>query len=770
MKLKVTFPKLGLSPSDCLSDPEEKEVSEGEDENDDRNHKHRKKETRSQSLEQDALDQVFTRTYRKRNRPFENGYTYGGCDSQSGGTLSGRFEKRLPNPTSFSGIDLKYRKRGNQSMSGEAGPVRGRGRALSSWGLCDSRLGSSYIASQLVQPGTMHSSIFSGRGLPNVSNVQSTSWNAFGLVPGISNGALDEFHPLGFQRTLRPSLSPAMNIVIPRQRCRDFEERGFCLRGDMCPMEHGVNHIVVEDVQSLSRFNLPISLPGSQLLGTPARQDTLPAVNVSAPGTLMNGRASYGKSSKIAMSDEGLSLNGGFIGGSMTGGSDVYDPDQPLWANDRTETPVALLALNPSDVDETESFLDTGPSDRQLVGFSAGFDDERTTRNAATAGSQNSSVWGRIDSSRNRSGLKEKIDSSMTSSNLETDGKDLEPLVTGSEDASDHGKKMNVNQNGPQFKETSFKQQSESGHDVQKPSHKALRTLFVKGIPLKDNRKEVLLSHFRKFGKVVDIYIPLNSERAFVQFSKREEAEAAFKAPDAVMGNRFIKLWWANRDNIPHDRVCGTSNVLITPRGVTNSPALLHPSAPDKGKENSQYVGSKDCNSHPSVPQVLVHDHPRPVISSSPKAPPPLQNKLESLEVLKEELRKKQLMLDQKRNDFRRQLNKLEKHATGLRDVSPDPAAKRLKGETLADPVEAETSGSTPRANVVAEKSDEHAKPNSPTLNPTASVQDPPSSRPLIRPLAPVGARAPLVINRFKLDNRPTTFKVVSPLPDGLAN
>jgi hypothetical protein len=35
--------------------------------------------------------------------------------------------------------------------------------------------------------------------------------------------------------------------------------------------------------------------------------------------------------------------------------------------------------------------------------------------------------------------------------------------------------------------------------------------------------------------------------------------------------------------------------------------------------------------------------------------------KLESLEQLKEELRKKQELLDQKRNDFRRQLDKLEK-------------------------------------------------------------------------------------------------------------
>ncbi|KEH37854.1 hypothetical protein MTR_2g449970 [Medicago truncatula] len=44
-----------------------------------------------------------------------------------------------------------------------------------------------------------------------------------------------------------------------------------------------------------------------------------------------------------------------------------------------------------------------------------------------------------------------------------------------------------------------------------------------------------------------------SSEQAFVQFSKREEAEASLRTPEAVMGNHFIKLWWANRDCIPSE-------------------------------------------------------------------------------------------------------------------------------------------------------------------------------------------------------------------------
>lgn len=69
------------------------------------------------------------------------------------------------------------------------------------------------------------------------------------MIPGMSTGILDPLHPLSLQGSLQPPITPPLNLGMARQRCRDFEERGFCLRGDMCPMEHGVNRIVVEDVQ-----------------------------------------------------------------------------------------------------------------------------------------------------------------------------------------------------------------------------------------------------------------------------------------------------------------------------------------------------------------------------------------------------------------------------------------------------------------------------------------------------------------------------------------
>ncbi|PSS30365.1 Zinc finger CCCH domain-containing protein [Actinidia chinensis var. chinensis] len=757
MELRVSSPTAGgLSPSDCASDPDEKEISDDDD--DDRNHKHRRRETRSQSLERDALEQVVIRPFRKRNKPFENGHPYRENDSRSGETwksynmthlekdLPAKSEKRRPGSATFS----RAQNRIYQSFSAQLGSSRGRGRESGSWSHSDPRFSSVNIAPQMFPQGSVHPSMFGGRGLPNVSNSQSASRSAFGLIPGLPNGGLDTIHSLGLQGTLGSSMGP-LNIGIPRQRCRDFEERGFCLRGDMCPMEHGVNRIVVEDVQSLSQFNLPGSIPSSHLLGAAA----LPSVS-GPSSSLMNSKSLHNKSSKPGMADDGFGLNGVFSSSSCAGGADFYDPDQPLWTNDCPKTSTALLGLDSSKHDQPERLLDIDPSDRHRVSLFDDTDNKRQMRSfAAAVGSQSTSstAGGRIGTSKSE--MKEKIDSPISSSNnIEAEVKeDKKPLT------NLHG---------------SLKIQGDIGHNIRKPSQKALRTLFINGIPQKDNKRDGLLSHFRKFGDVIDIYIPFNSERAFVQFSRREDAEAALKAPDAVMGNRFIKLWWANRDSIPDDRMSSANSVSVTLHGLAAVSVPTHPPVAHRQKDDLQPAAPKINVSNAFVAPVLAPDHPKPVVTNSPKAPPPLQKKLESLELLKEELRKKQELLDQKRNDFRLQLNKLEKQATGPKgEVVSEQTAKRQKTGIVADVATTASPRSSDFGTVVASSQAEMVTEKNKfvenvmyqSYKPTAvmTLHEPAILKQSIRPLAPG-------MNRFKLDNRPTAFKIIPPLPMGLAN
>ncbi|KAI3882663.1 hypothetical protein MKX03_029001 [Papaver bracteatum] len=250
-----------------------------------------------------------------------------------------------------------------------------------------------------------------------------SSWQRT-LGPPINQGRpTDAFHPFSWQRTLGPPVSHTLRTGMPHQRCRDFEELGFCLKGDVCPMDHGVDRIIVEDIQSLSQLNLPVSLSRANFTGTRARTAHLnsecPPSGLSAHSNLIHSNTSR------------TANRSGLPKLPSTGASavDLYDPDQPPW-------------------------------------------------NIACGESSNALI-------------------------------------------------------------------------VKHTSHqKTLRTLYVSHIPPKENKIEPLLSHFQKFGVVDDIFITTDRKKAYIQFSKRESAEAAISSPDAVLGNRFIRLSWAYKDRL----------------------------------------------------------------------------------------------------------------------------------------------------------------------------------------------------------------------------
>lgn len=393
-----------------------------------------------------------------------------------------------------------------------------------------------------------------------------------------------------------------------------------------------------------------------------------PLPSVSAPsGLLTNNKVVHGKSSKPG-SDDDVGLNGMLSASAGASEADLYDPDQPLWNSDRPETSSAILRLSSPKSHDADPLWDADTSDGHRLRLSAGVDNEHNSKSIMTTTSLQStasSVWGRIGNSGIKLQMTGKNDNAITAlgcmgNEVKEDLEEALPSVTGT---VDQGKQTITEELAPKAINSSAtpKLRNDPMRNVVRPSQKALRTLFVNGIPQKSNKREVLLSHFQRFGEVIDIYIPLNSEKAFVQFSRREEAEAALKAPDAVMGNRFIKLWWANRDSIPDDGMSSGNSISSAPHGVKTASVSSQPSVADRAKDNLPSAPSKVSALVSDVP-VLAALHPKPVVPNGPKAAtPPLQKKQESLELLKEELRIKQEMLEQKRNDFRRQLDKLEK-------------------------------------------------------------------------------------------------------------
>lgn len=116
-----------LSPFEYSSDPEDKGISDEED--DDCIHKHRRRETRYEFTEKDTVESTVARPFRKHNRAFQNGHSFLGNESQvtpswksyesSNRDFFNKFEKRHPGSTSFSRapFDLSQRTRATQSFT-----------------------------------------------------------------------------------------------------------------------------------------------------------------------------------------------------------------------------------------------------------------------------------------------------------------------------------------------------------------------------------------------------------------------------------------------------------------------------------------------------------------------------------------------------------------------------------------------------------------------------------------------------------------------------
>lgn len=76
-------------------------------------------------------------------------------------------------------------------------------------------------------------------------------------------------------------------------------------------------------------------------------------------------------------------------------------------------------------------------------------------------------------------------------------------------------------------------------------------SLELKKVPRSLNNITQLNNHFSKFGKIVNIQVNFNGdqEAALVTFSMPSEAKSAYRSTEAVLNNRFIKVFWHNNSN-----------------------------------------------------------------------------------------------------------------------------------------------------------------------------------------------------------------------------
>ncbi|XP_016321453.1 RNA-binding protein 26-like isoform X3 [Sinocyclocheilus anshuiensis] len=320
----------------------------------------------------------------------------------------------------------------------------------------------------------------------------------------------------------------------PRKRCRDYDEKGFCMRGDMCPFDHGSDPVVVEDV------NLPSILPfqppplpgvdGPPPPGLPPPHSLLtPPVNlrppVPPPGTMPPSLPPVaGPPPPLpALQPSGMDAPPNSITSSVptivTSGvrPPISQPPPPLFTSDSFEPEV----YNP----EAPS-MTSRPMYRHRVNA------QRPNLIGLT--------MGEVDLPP-----REKMSNSNSARIvLESDSR---KRGAGLHDGAIPAKK-------PWFDKPNFNKPNHHGFHRKVPYSSANTKLAIRQIPPELNNISKLNEHFSKFGTIVNLQVAYNNypDGALIQFASPEEAKRAMQSTEAVLNNRFIRVHWHREDAGEH--------------------------------------------------------------------------------------------------------------------------------------------------------------------------------------------------------------------------
>lgn len=297
------------------------------------------------------------------------------------------------------------------------------------------------------------------------------------------------------------SLSPNAK----NDRCRDFDEKGYCMRGETCPWDHGVNPVVLEDINN----------PMMGIQTTPNVRSG-GEYNPDAPEIWAQGNNTFaGGQSRIP----GLPPN--------NGAPNAY----PRLPGNATNAAAAAAAAGFRGVPPFPFPLNAGattPLQRELISVPV----------------VEANSGGDISASQKRR---------------------YEPEDTVAVAEGPTKRKLPINSRlGP-------------------PGRVALQnncSLELRKVPRGLNSIAHLNNHFCKFGKIVNIQVTYEGdpEAAIVTFSTHAEANVAYRSTEAVLNNRFIKVFWHTPSNGNAASIDGNHN-STAPAGASKDEHNQQPAA-----------------------------------------------------------------------------------------------------------------------------------------------------------------------------------------------
>ncbi|XP_017348838.1 RNA-binding protein 27 isoform X1 [Ictalurus punctatus] len=345
-----------------------------------------------------------------------------------------------------------------------------------------------------------------------------------------------------------------------KHRCRDYDEKGFCVRGDLCPFDHGNDPLIVDDVAlpTMIPFPPPGMPPARMPPPMPPMPEPLPIMPMPIPP--------HGQPPPPGIYP--------MAGPPLIPSSGIETPPH---ARTSTSSPLAPPGVNPPPPPPpppppSSSAISSASLHPQYTLSEYSYDPEAyNPESPAITGTgrvQYRQFIPRIQTQRpNLIGLTSGDTQSSRAANIviQTD-----PSITNATSGEvrhgmelDSRKRSLESADGPQAKKPwTDKQNFNNQHKpaFPKKNHYVNTKLEVRRIPRDLNNITKLNEHFSKFGTIVNIQVVFGGdpEAALIQYTANEEARRAISSTEAVLNNRFIRVYW-HRENTTQNQEQNTN-------------------------------------------------------------------------------------------------------------------------------------------------------------------------------------------------------------------
>ncbi|XP_037544195.1 RNA-binding protein 27 [Nematolebias whitei] len=403
---------------------------------------------------------------------------------------------------------------------------------------------------------------------------------------------------------------PFINKSVPlKQRCRDYDEKGFCVRGDLCPFDHGNDPLIVDDV------NLPNIIPFPPPPVMPPTGLPMPPITEPPPSLRMPSMPPYGQPPPpgvFSMTGPPLIVTSGIdtpnhqtaitssppLGPPGVGLPPTLPPPPPPHPQPPPST--SSVSLRPQYV-QSEYTYDPEGYNPESPGLTAAarnsyrqfiprVQTQRSNLIGLTSGEGQGSRAANIVIQTEPAAASSCPGNNVSCFNIEQDNR---KRTLGPSTAE-----------GPATKKPWMDKPSFTNQDkilFPKRNYYVNTKLEVRKIPRELNNITKLNEHFSKFGNIVNIQVVFGGdpESALIQYTKNDEARRAISSIEAVLNNRFIRVYWHRE---PDTNTAGpqeqSSGSLLA--GLASSQGLQHSNMHMGIKQHSPsaYVLNKTAPKH----------------------------------------------------------------------------------------------------------------------------------------------------------------------------